>query len=287
MLWFFLISYLKAMHHPPVGLALHPPGGSRVKPLGLFLAATLAPAAVGSDLLEEAKGILRRLGNPGDYGRSAAELGIREARAAAEGLWPTLDSIYRQRWNEAQAGLAEARRLWSLPMSRPALAPTWSSLEANLTAYGSAMASVTAARSAYSAAANLRSTDSLNAVNGDLRRHGDEALGALRALLPSPVGNRPATKKGRCRDPLTKIEIDCQVPNGPPSESEIRAAIAAGNAVLTGIAKGAAVGRNEFEKRLKNEMTAMLEKVTQATVALIQVTKAVQEAQIRAIQNLK
>ncbi|MEI6593874.1 MAG: hypothetical protein WCL47_11555 [Holophagaceae bacterium] len=258
-----------------------------MKPLGLFLAATLAPAAVGSDLLEEAKGILRRLGNPGDYGRSAAELGIREARAAAEGLWPTLDSIYRQRWNEAQAGLAEARRLWSLPMSRPALAPTWSSLEANLTAYGSAMASVTAARSAYSAAANLRSTDSLNAVNGDLRRHGDEALGALRALLPSPVGNRPATKKGRCRDPLTKIEIDCQVPNGPPSESEIRAAIAAGNAVLTGIAKGAAVGRNEFEKRLKNEMTAMLEKVTQATVALIQVTKAVQEAQIRAIQNLK
>ncbi len=275
------------MHDPRVGLALRPPGGSRVKPLGLFLAATLAPAAVGSDLLEEAKGILQRLGNPGDYGRSLAEKGVREARTAAEGLWPSLDPIYRQRWNEAQAGLAEARRLWSLPMSRPALAPTWGSLDANLTAYGSAMAAVTSARSAYTAAANTRSTDSLNTAIGDLRRHGDEAVSALRALLPSPVGNRPLTKKGRCRDPLTKIEVDCQVPNGPPSESEIRAAIATGNAVLTGIAKASAVGRNEFEKRLKNEMTAMLEKVTQATTALTQVTKAVQAAQIRALQNLK
>ena len=207
------------MHHPRVGLALRSHGGSRVKPLGVFLAATLAPAAIGSDLLEEAKGILQRLGNPGDYGRSLAEKGVREARTAAEGLWPSLDPIYRQRWNEAQAGLAEARRLWSLPMSRPALAPTWSSLEANLTAYGSAMAAVTSARSAYSAAANTRATDALNTAIGDLRRHGDEAVSALRALLPSPVGSRPATKKGRCRDPLTKIEVDCQVPNGPPQRN--------------------------------------------------------------------
>jgi len=258
-----------------------------VKPLGVFLAATLASAAVGSDLLEEAKGVLQRLGNLGDYGRSSAERGVREARTAAEGLWPSLDPIYRQRWNEAKAGLAEARRLWGLPLSRPAIAPTWSSLDASLAAYGSAMAAVTAARSAYIAAANTRSTESLDTAIRDLRRHADEAVGALRALLPSPLGNRPATKKGRCRDTLTRIEIDCQVPNGPPSDSEIRAALAAGNAVLTGITKGSAVGRNEFEKRLKNEMTAMLEKITQATTALTQVMKVVHEAQIRAIQNLK
>ena len=74
-----------------------------MKPLGVFLAATLAPAAIGSDLLEEAKGILQRLGNPGDYGRSLAEKGVREARTAAEGLL----AEERARSAESQRQLAE------------------------------------------------------------------------------------------------------------------------------------------------------------------------------------
>lgn len=250
-------------------------------------AAALASTTAGAASLTDARSLVDRLGNPGDYGRNAAGVGLREARAAAEGWWPNLEPQFRRRASEAQAALAEARRLWASPMGVPLPQPNWQDLDGRLAALNTALNSVTAARATYITAANARANDAVNATVNDLRGHAEGAVRALRGLLPGPAGTRPATRKGKCRVPGTNLETDCMVPNEPPGDNDIRTAVEAGNAVVTGLAKAAAVARINFEKRMQTEVSSMFQKFNQAQATLSHVMKAIHEAQITAIKNLK
>lgn len=251
-------------------------------------AAAFAPAAARADLMGDARAMFDRLGNLGDFGRSAADQGVREARALAEGWWPALDPLFRQRWTEAQAALAEARRLSGLPPRRPVLVqPNWNEFDARFAALGTALNAVGAARSAYIATANARAGDAVNAVINDLRKRADTAIGALRSLLPTPVGTRPVTRNARCRAPVTNIEFDCVVPNDPPGDNDIRAAIAAGNSALADLGRASAIARIEYERRLQAEFNTMLERCSQAMTELSNLMKAIHETQMRIIQNLR
>ncbi len=193
-----------------------------------LLWAVLLPLFVGTaqaSLLSDAKSLVTTLQGLGDYGRATATTAIDNARGTCQSsLSSTTAGVNRLAAIRAENDQLAA----SLPSGATAInLPDAATME-------SARLALDAAGSAWSTAVQTTSIAATTATA--LARSGDEAVSALRALIPSPFGTRPATVRGKCTVPGTNTTIDCDLPNGPPSDNEFRTAIARGQSVTAGVA---------------------------------------------------
>jgi len=237
-------------------------------------------------LSEDAKGLLEQLNALGEPARSEAEEGVRKARAVVEGVWPSLEAHFKQRKTELEAALAEAKSGFAVLARRKpgTVAPPWSEIEAKVAAYRVSLEGMTSAREAYVTAANAKSPEAVRVVTDGLKTRRDAARDALRALLPAPVGARPATKAAKCARPGGTF--DCTVPNGPPSDDEWRSANDAGRRALSDRAKIADSAYAEFVQRANTDAQALQAKLTNLMNALGSASRAVHETTLTILRNM-
>lgn len=214
------------------------------KRLLVFLWVALLPLLVGTahaDLIGDARSLLASLQGMGDYGLSTATTAINNARGACQSSLTSATASM----NRLTAIRAENQSLAStLPAgATPINLPDASALE-------SARIALEASSSAWGTAVQTTSIAATTATA--LSRSGDDAIGVLRGLFPGPFGTRPATYRGKCRIPGTKLERDCDLPNGPPSDDEIRNAITQGNNVASGVASIGATSLNAYYQLVMN-----------------------------------
>lgn len=209
-----------------------------------FLCVALLPLLVGTahaDLIGDAKSLLSNLQGMGDYGLATATTAIDNARGACQSSLTSATVSM----NRLTAIRAENQ---SLAGSLPAGATPLNMPDAN-----SLDAARLALESASSAWRTAVQTTSIAATTANaLSRSGGDAIGVLRSLFPKPLGTRPAIYRGKCRVPGTNLETDCDLPNGPPSDSEIRSAITQGNNVASGVASIGATSLNAYYQLVMN-----------------------------------
>lgn len=209
-----------------------------------FLWVALLPLLVGTahaDLLGDARALVGTLQGMGDYGLSTATTAINDARGACQSSVTSATACA----NRLAAIREENQRLAaSLPAgATPMNMPDANSLE-------SARIALDAASSAWGTAVQ---TTSIAATTANaLSSSGGDALSALRALFPQPFGTRPATYRGKCRVPGTRLTRDCDLPNGPPSDDDIRNAITQGNNVASGVAGIGATALSAYYQLVMN-----------------------------------
>ena len=132
------------------------------------------------------------------------------------------------------------------------------------------------------ATANARTA--VDKTIGDLQGRADSAKRSLRILIPPPGGERPATRRGKCKKPVPPFaEFDCDVPNPPASDDDFRKAIQDANAVLSDAGKTGPTARATWAMR----MEISLQEQTKAYEIVSNFLKKLRDAKKEAFENMK
>jgi len=122
-------------------------------------------------------------------------------------------------------------------------------------------------------------TTAISETVSRLHKRADAARQALRGLIPPPAGTRPATRRGKCRNPLPPHnEVDCDVPN-PASDSDLRNAHNSASSVLNDIAKAGELARASFEGKIAGALKELNAAIQDLNQKIDQASQALQAAQ--------
>lgn len=132
------------------------------------------------------------------------------------------------------------------------------------------------------ATANARTA--VDKTIGDLQGRADSARRSLRILILPPGGERSATRRGKCKKPYPPFaEFDCDVPNPPASDDELRNAIRTANSVLSDAGNTGPTARAAWAVK----MEYFVQEQTKAFEMVSNILKKLHDAQMEIIQNMK
>jgi len=238
----------------------------------------LGTAATQASLADDAKAALERLGRLGDLGAANATAAVRGVSQSLETMVANAVAPLNQTRTRAESALATAESQWQSATTRTGSPPNFAAARQLLATATAAINAVEQSRRTYAVQAAAKAPASVTDTTATLRSRLDGAVGTLRGLVPPPVGTRPATKASRCRDPISKIEVDCTVPNPPPSDEALRAAINAANVVIGDVARAADIAKVRFEELTRADRTRVDGSILTAAKALADASKACHEA---------
>jgi hypothetical protein len=192
-----------------------------------------------------------------------------------------------QAQGRAEAALSTAETQWNASANRVGGAPNFALARQLLQASAAALNTARDTRELHVSNANAKAASAVADTVGTLRGRVDAAASALRGLVPRPVGTRPETRQSRCRDPISKLEVDCTVPNPPPSDDELRAGINAANKAIGDVARAADMAKLRFEELVESSRSAMNRAMMAAVTAQAEASKAAHGAALHVTRNTR
>lgn len=247
----------------------------------------LATGVTQANLADDAKAALERLGRLGDLGAASAAASIREVWQTAETMSKNGEAPLAQARNRAEAALGAAEAQWNASANRVGPAPDFALARQLLQASTTALNAAREARATYATNARVKAATAAADTVSTLRSRADAAADKLRGLVPKPVGTRSETKSSRCRDPISKVEFNCTVPNSPPSDDELRAAINAASAAIGDTGRAAEIAKLRFEELVGPWRTALERAMMAAVTAQAEASKSAHSIALHVIRNTR